>query len=148
MNKFFSQLQSREVNLLIVTAILVAISLVGFITLNIFNQYNFSVKNLDKEKSNYNYVYLRASILNNSEKGKVIDLLLLKTISSELNLSELIKNLDIKKDNDITEITFTTFSIGSSVQFIDEISNKTDLEIIGIDYLNKNNVIQVKVTSN
>tara|TARA_B100000767_G_C19609021_1_gene469043 strand:- start:422 stop:868 length:447 start_codon:yes stop_codon:yes gene_type:complete len=148
MNKFFSQLQSREVNLLIVTAILLAISLVGFITLNIFNQYNFSVKNLDKEKSNYNYVYLRASILNNSEKGKVIDLLLLKTISSELNLSELIKNLDIKKDNDITEITFTTFSIGSSVQFIDEISNKTDLEIIGIDYLNKNNVIQVKVTSN
>ena len=148
MNKFFSQLQSREVNLLIVTAILLAISLVGFITLNIFNQYNFSVKNLDKEKSDYNYVYLRASILNNPEKMKGIDLLLLKAISSELNLSELIKNLDIKKDNDITKITFTTFSIGSSVQFIDEISKKTDLEIIGIDYLNKNNAIQVKVTLN
>ena len=42
------------------------------------------------------------------------------------------------------EIVFTTPNISKSIKFIEQVSNKTNLQVSNIDYLNKNQAIQVK----
>ena len=143
MNNFFNRLESREANLIILSMSILFIFLVGLGASNTYNKYSFSVKNLAKEKADYDYVYSKASALNYEESSKDINLKLLDSIIA-LNQFKDIEALDLINTEIGFEIVFTTSNISSSIKFIEQVSNKTNLQVFNIDYLNKNQAIQVK----
>ena len=143
MNNFFNRLESREANLIILSMSILSIFLVGLGASNTYNKYSFSVKNLAKEKADYDYVYSKASALNYEESSKDINLKLLDSIIA-LNQFKDIEALDLINSKIGVEIVFTTSNIGTSIKFIEQVSNKTNLQVSNIDYLNKNQAIQVK----
>ena len=143
MNNFFNRLESREANLIILSMSILFIFLVGLGASNTYNKYSFSVKNLAKEKADYDYVYSKASALNYEESSKDINLKLLDSIIA-LNQFKDIEALDLINTEIGAEIVFTTSNISSSIKFIEQVSNKTNLQVSNIDYLNKNQAIQVK----
>ena len=143
MNNFFNRLESREANLIILSMSILFIFLVGLGASNTYNKYSFSVKNLAKEKADYDYVYSKASALNYEESFKDINLKLLDSIIA-LNQFKDIEALDLINTEIGAEIVFTTSNISSSIKFIEQVSNKTNLQVFNIDYLNKNQAIQVK----
>ena len=143
MNNFFNRLESREANLIILSMSILFIFLVGLGASNTYNKYSFSVKNLAKEKADYDYVYSKASALNYEESSKDINLKLLDSIIA-LNQFKDIEALDLINTEMGVEIVFTTPNISTSIKFIEQVSNKTNLQVSNIDYLNKNQAIQVK----
>ena len=143
MNNFFNRLESREANLIILSMSILFIFLIGLGASNTYNKYSFSVKNLAKEKADYDYVYSKASALNYEESSKDINLKLLDSIIA-LNQFKDIEALDLINTEIGVEIVFTTSNISSSIKFIEQVSNKTNLQVFNIDYLNKNQAIQVK----
>ena len=143
MNNFFNRLESREANLIILSMSILSIFLVGLGASNTYNKYSFSVKNLAKEKADYDYVYSKASALNYEESSKDINLKLLDSIIA-LNQFKDIEALDLINTEIGVEIVFTTSNISKSIKFIEQVSNKTNLQVSNIDYLNKNQAIQVK----
>ncbi len=143
MNNFFNRLESREANLIILSMSILFIFLVGLGASNTYNKYSFSVKNLAKEKADYDYVYSKASALNYEESSKDINLKLLDSIIA-LNQFKDIEALDLINTEIGVEIVFTTSNISTSIKFIEQVSNKTNLQVSNIDYLNKNQAIQVK----
>lgn len=143
MNNFFNRLESREANLIILSMSILFIFLIGLGVSNTYNKYSFSVKNLAKEKADYDYVYSKASALNYEESFKDINLKLLDSIIA-LNQFKDIEALDLINSKIGVEIVFTTSNIGTSIKFIEQVSNKTNLQVSNIDYLNKNQAIQVK----
>lgn len=143
MNNFFNRLESREANLIILSMSILFIFLVGLGASNTYNKYSFSVKNLAKEKADYDYVYSKASALNYEESSKDINLKLLDSIIA-LNQFKDIEALDLINTEIGVEIVFTTSNISTSIKFIEQVSNKTNLQVFNIDYLNKNQAIQVK----
>jgi hypothetical protein len=143
MNNFFNRLESREANLIILSMSILFIFLVGLGASNTYNKYSFSVKNLAKEKADYDYVYSKASALNYEESSKDINLKLLDSIIA-LNQFKDIEALDLINTEMGVEIVFTTPNISKSIKFIEQVSNKTNLQVSNIDYLNKNQAIQVK----
>ena len=143
MNNFFNRLESREANLIILSMSILFIFLIGLGVSNTYNKYSFSVKNLAKEKADYDYVYSKASALNYEESFKDINLKLLDSIIA-LNQFKDIEALDLINTEIGAEIVFTTSNISSSIKFIEQVSNKTNLQVSNIDYLNKNQAIQVK----
>ena len=143
MNNFFNRLESREANLIILSMSILFIFLIGLGVSNTYNKYSFSVKNLAKEKADYDYVYSKASALNYEESFKDINLKLLDSIIA-LNQLKDIEALDLINSKIGVEIVFTTSNIGTSIKFIEQVSNKTNLQVSNIDYLNKNQAIQVK----
>ena len=143
MNNFFNRLESREANLIILSMSILFIFLIGLGASNTYNKYSFSVKNLAKEKADYDYVYSKASALNYEESSKDINLKLLDSIIA-LNQFKDIEALDLINTEMGVEIVFTTPNISKSIKFIEQVSNKTNLQVSNIDYLNKNQAIQVK----
>ena len=143
MNNFFNRLESREANLIILSMSILFIFLIGLGASNTYNKYSFSVKNLAKEKADYDYVYSKASALNYEESSKDINLKLLDSIIA-LNQFKDIEALDLINTEMGVEIVFTTPNISTSIKFIEQVSNKTNLQVSNIDYLNKNQAIQVK----
>tara|TARA_B100000768_G_scaffold181211_2_gene203345 strand:- start:3752 stop:4195 length:444 start_codon:yes stop_codon:yes gene_type:complete len=143
MNNFFNRLESREANLIILSMFILFIFLVGLGASNTYNKYSFSVKSLAKEKADYDYVYSKASALNYEESTKDINLKLLDSIIA-LNQFKDIEPLDLINTELGVEIVFTTSNIRTSINFIEQVSNKTNLQVYNIDYLNKNQAIQVK----
>ena len=143
MNNFFNRLETREANLIILSMSILFIFLIGLGASNIYNKYSFSVKNLAKEKADYDYVYSKASALNYEESSKDINLKLLDSIIA-LNQFKDIEALDLINTEIGVEIVFTTSNISTSIKFIEQVSNKTNLQVSNIDYLNKNQAIQVK----
>ena len=143
MNNFFNRLETREANLIILSMSILFIFLIGLGVSNTYNKYSFSVKNLAKEKADYDYVYSKASALNYEESFKDINLKLLDSIIA-LNQFKDIEALDLINTEMGVEIVFTTPNISKSIKFIEQVSNKTNLQVSNIDYLNKNQAIQVK----
>ena len=143
MNNFFNRLETREANLIILSMSILFIFLIGLGVSNTYNKYSFSVKNLAKEKADYDYVYSKASALNYEESFKDINLKLLDSIIA-LNQFKDIEALDLINSKIGVEIVFTTSNISTSIKFIEQVSNKTNLQVSNIDYLNKNQAIQVK----
>ena len=94
MNNFFNRLESREASLIILSMSILFIFLIGLGASNTYNKYSFSVKNLAKEKADYDYVYSKASALNYEESFKDINLKLLDTIIA-LNQFNDIEALDL-----------------------------------------------------
>ncbi|MDA8933815.1 hypothetical protein N9731_01195 [Gammaproteobacteria bacterium] len=134
MNNFINNLQKRE------RALLSALLLIIFVVVIIFGvsfyitKHSISVKNLNKAKSNYEYVYSKALIL---ERAIIFEDLTKEAIYILLNKSGLDKSIteiEIAKSNLSTLVTFKTLSLKDGVNFSEDIANNTKMNLKKITY--------------
>ena len=134
MNNFINNLQKRErallsALLLIIFAVVIIFGVSFYIT-----KHSISVKNLNKAKSNYEYVYSKALIL---ERAIIFEDLTKEAIYILLNKSGLDKSIteiEIAKSNLSTLVTFKTLSLKDGVNFSEDIANNTKMNLKKITY--------------
>ena len=134
MNNFINNLQKRE------RALLSALLLIIFVVVIIFGvsfyitKHSISVKNLNKAKSNYEYVYSKALIL---ERAIIFEDLTKEAIYILLNKSGLDKSIteiEIAKSDLSTLVMFKTLSFKDGVNFSEDIANNTKMNLKKITY--------------
>ena len=134
MNNFINNLQKRErallsALLLIIFAVVIIFGVSFYIT-----KHSISVKNLNKAKSNYEYVYSKALIL---ERAIIFEDLTKEAIYILLNKSGLDKSIteiEIAKSDLSTLVMFKTLSLKDGVNFSEDIANNTKMNLKKITY--------------
>lgn len=105
MNNFLSSLNNRERNLVLATLLMVVTLILFFIFTNTIQSLNFSSKKLEKAKSDYEYVVLKAQQLSNSFINQSNDPAEIKSfIDNSIDLD--IKNLEVDNIDNYLKISF------------------------------------------
>ena len=121
MNNFLNNLNNREKNL-ILGALLMVITLILFIiSSNTIQSLNLSSKKLEKAKSDYEYVALKAQQLSNSLFNQSNDPAEIESfIDNTIDLD--IKNLEVDYINNYLKISFETKNLQESFYVSDKIA--------------------------
>jgi hypothetical protein len=134
MNNFINNLQKRERALLSALLLIIFVVVIIFGVSSYITKHSISVKNLNKAKSNYEYVYSKALIL---ERAIIFEDLTKEAIYILLNKSGLDKSIteiEIAKSNLSTLVTFKTLSLKDGVNFSEDIANNTKINLKKITY--------------
>ena len=133
MNNFLNNLNTREKNLILIALFLIAIAALFFLINNTFTNLNFSSKQLDKAKSDYEYVVSKAELLSNntiSQSSNVDDI----EVFIDNLLPETISDLVIVEKDSSLIVSFKTNNLKESISFSDEIAFKLGRELNNISY--------------
>lgn len=133
MNNFLNNLNNREKKLIMAALLIVFIFVIFMISNNVLSALNLSNKKLFKAKDDYEYVFLKVEILNqavtNSQSNiEDINLFLKNERSSIVFESEIIR------DSDGVKVIFLTNNLKDSISVSNEISNKLNMKLQGVDY--------------
>ena len=121
MNNFLSSLNNRERNLVLATLLMVVTLILFFIFTNTIQSLNFSSKKLEKAKSDYEYVALKAQQLSNSFINQSNDPAEIKSfIDNSIDLD--IKNLEVDNIDNYLKISFETKNLQESFSVSDKIA--------------------------
>ncbi|MDB4243904.1 hypothetical protein N9840_00785 [Gammaproteobacteria bacterium] len=134
MNNFINNLQKRERALLSALLLIIFLVVIIFGVSSYITKHSISVKNLNKAKSNYEYVYSKALIL---ERAIIFEDLTKEAIYILLNKSGLDKSIteiEIAKSNLSTLVMFKTLSFKDGVNFSEDIANNTKMNLKKITY--------------
>ena len=149
MINFIKELQPREIKLIIIAVASVALLLILFAINNIYSRYDSSLKNLNKAKSDYEYVFKKGKALSSSiSVNTVIDKFIIDEIVISKSLTNIISNIEISINKEITEISFNSSDLQSSLALIEAVSNRTVLNLSNINYINNKNDISVSFILN
>ena len=149
MINFIKELQPREIKLIIIAVASVALLLILFAINNIYSRYDSSLKNLNKAKSDYEYVFEKGKALSSSiSVNTVIDKSIIDEIVISKSLTNIISNIEISINKEITEISFNSSDLQSSLALIEAVSNRTVLNLSNINYINNKNDISVSFILN
>ena len=149
MINFIKELQPREVKLILIAIASVVFLLILFAFNNLYSRYDSSLKNLDKAKSDYEYVFERGSILSEQvSKSQIIDKSILESIVESKGLTSNISNVEIIVNNEQTTISFNSSDLPSSIIFIEAVSNQIRLNLSSINYINNESDISVSFILN
>ena len=149
MINFIKELQPREVKLILIAVASVVFLLILFAFNNLYSRYDSSLKNLDKAKSEYEYVFERGSILSEPvSKSQIIDKSILESIVESKGLTNNISNIEISVNNEQTTISFNSLDLPSSINFIEAVSNQIRLNLSSINYINNKSDISVSFILN
>jgi hypothetical protein len=133
MNNFLNNLNNREKKLIMAALLIVFIFVIFMISNNVLSALNLSNKKLFKAKNDYEYVFSKVEILNqavtNSQSNiEDINLFLKNERSSIVFESEIIR------DSDGVKVIFLTNNLKDSISVSNEISNKLNMKLQGVDY--------------
>ena len=121
MNNFLNSLNNRERNLVLATLLMVVTLILFFIFTNTIQSLNFSSKKLEKAKSDYEYVVLKAQQLTNSFINQSNDPAEIKSfIDNSIDLD--IKNLEVDNIDNYLKISFETKNLQESFSVSDKIA--------------------------
>jgi len=149
MINFIKELQPREIKLIIIAVASVALLLILFAINNIYSRYDSSLKNLNKAKSDYEYVFKKGKALSSSiSVNTLIDKSIIDEIVISKSLTNIISNIEISINKEITEISFNSSDLQSSLALIEAVSNRTVLNLSNINYINNKNDISVSFILN
>lgn len=149
MINFIKELQPREIKLILIAAASVALLLILFAINNIYSRYDSSLKNLNKAKSDYEYVFKKGKALSSSiSVNTLIDKSIIDEIVISKSLTNIISNIEISINKEITEISFNSSDLQSSLALIEAVSNRTVLDLSNINYINNKNDISVSFILN
>ena len=133
MNSFLDNLNTREKNLIFAALFLVIIAILFISIRSTVENLNFSSKQLEKAKSDYEYVVAKAELLSNT------------TISNSSNTEEIESFIDnlfpesisdlviVEKDSSLI-VSFKTNNLKESISISDEIAFKLGRELNNISY--------------
>ena len=138
MNNFLNSLNNRERNLVLSTLLMVVTLILFFIFTNTFQSLNFSSKKLEKAKSDYEYVVLKAQQLSNSFINQSNDPAEIKSfIDNSIDLD--IKNLQVDNIDNYLKISFETKNLQESFSVSDKIAFMLEKDFSKVTYSKNEN---------
>jgi len=133
MNNFLNNLNTREKNLIFIALLLIAIAALFFLINNTFTNLNFSSKQLDKAKSDYEYVVSKAELLSNNAITQSSNIEEIELFIGNL-LPESISDLMIVEEDSSLIVSFKTNNLKESISISDEIAFRLGRELNNISY--------------
>ena len=138
MNNFLNSLNNRERNLVLATLLMVVTLILFFIFTNTIQSLNFSSKKLEKAKSDYEYVVLKAQQLSNSFINQSNDPAEIKSfIDNSIDLD--IKNLEVDNIDNYLKISFETKNLQESFSVSDKIAFILEKDFSKVNYSKNEN---------
>ena len=149
MINLFKNLQAREIRLIVIAFVLLLILAISFSVSNLYSTYNFSLKKVSKEKSDYEYVYERAQLLNEPILPKtIIESRIAFIIKVNSQLNEDITNVILSQKGIDTNLSFTATNLKSSIIFIEKVNDSSSLSPKNINYKLNDQSIRASVKFN
>ena len=133
MSNFLNNLNTREKNLIFIALFLVAVAALFFVINNTVTNLNFSSKQLDKAKSDYEYVVSKAELLSNNAISQSSDTEDIELFIGNL-LQESISDLVIFEEDSFLIVSFKTNNLKESISISDEIAFRLGRELNNISY--------------
>ena len=133
MNSFLDNLNTREKNLIFVALFLVIIAVLFISIRSTVENLNFSSKQLEKAKSDYEYVVAKAELLSNTTISKSSNTEEIESFIDNL-LPEYVSDLVIVKKDSSLIVSFKTNNLKESISISDEIAFKLGRELNNISY--------------
>jgi hypothetical protein len=148
MNNFLTNLETRERRLIFIAIGLILSMSVIFGINSFLNKYSTSVKNLNKAKSDYEYVHLKALVLERPAISGYITNESLKTLLKKKNLLSTISNISISNDESSATIKFNTTNLKDAVSFSEDIANNNSMKLSKIIYTSSQDKIEFELILN
>jgi hypothetical protein len=133
MNSFLDNLNTREKNLIFAALFLVIIALLFISIRSTVENLNFSSKQLEKAKSDYEYVVAKAELLSNTTISKSSNTEEIESFIDNL-FPESISDLVIVEEGSSLIVSFKTNNLKESISISDEIAFKLGRELNNISY--------------
>ena len=145
---FYKNLQDREKKLLFISFILIILLILYFMFSSLYMNYSRSSLNLEKAKSDYDYVFNKVRNLQNSYDKKVLDESIIGNLILKNNFEDKIDNLKISSVDTLIYVSFTSTNINDAVSVSEKLINGSLNEISRIRYQRSNNKINVQLIFN
>ena len=133
MNNFFGNLNTREKNLILAASFLIATVIVFLTINNTMQNLSFSSKRLEKAKTDYEYVAIKAQQLSNALINQSNDPTEIKSfLDNSIDLD--IKNLKVANIENYLKISFETINLKESISIADEITSILNKDFSKVAY--------------
>jgi hypothetical protein len=133
MNSFLDNLNTREKNLIFAALFLVIIALLFISIRSTVENLNFSSKQLEKAKSDYEYVVAKAELLSNTTISKSTNTEEIESFIDNLFPESISDLVIVEKDSSLI-VSFKTNNLKESISMSDEIAFKLGRELNNISY--------------
>ena len=133
MNSFLDNLNTREKNLIFAALFLVIIAVFFISIRSTVENLNFSSKQLEKAKSDYEYLVAKAELLSNTTISKSSNTEEIESFIDNLFPESISDLVIVKKDSSLI-VSFKTNNLKESISISDEIAFKLGRELNNISY--------------
>jgi len=144
MNSFLTGLKTRELYILSGALILLLLSLFSFLLINLYNSYSLSLKNLNKEKIDYEYVYAQSKVLTQIPKSVVVN----KDLVNELvenGIYSNVSNIVVDQVENKTIVLFSSPDIQNILLLVEELINSSSMNVESIEFINLGTTFKTEV---
>ena len=144
MNSFLTGLKTREIYILSGALILLLLSLFSFLLINLYNSYSLSLKNLNKEKIDYEYVYAQSKVLTQIPKSVVVN----KDLVNELvenGIYSNVTNIVVDQVENKTIVLFSSPDIQNILLLVEELINSSSMNVESIEFINLGTTFKTEV---
>ena len=145
---FYNDLQEREKNLLFISFVLIISLVLYFIFSSVYSNYTRSSLNLEKAKSDYEYVLNKIQRIQNSYDKNVLDKNVITKLISSNNFENKVNNLQISSTDKLIYVTFTTSNINDAVSVTEKLMNGSLNQISNIRYQQSDKQINTQLIFN
>ena len=144
----YQNLQEREKKLVLISIILIILLIFYFSFMNIYSSYNRSSLNLEKAKSDYEYVYKKVKLFESSFNKKILSSDNIERILIDNNLQDKITDISVIEKNSLTYINFLSSNINDAVTLSEKLINSSKNQITNIKYQNFNGKVITELIFN
>lgn len=137
MNSLLTKFKNRELQLIVVAIIMLILFLLSLFVLNSYKKYSLSIKNLNKEKMDYEYVFKQAKSLTQSVKFEVLDAQTVNNIIAN-NMYNGITDLAVKTNDNKVIIMFSSSNVATSSELVEKLVNISLMNVQSIEFTNNN----------
>ena len=145
---FYKNLQDREKKLLSISLLLIITLILFFIFSSVYKNFTRSSLNLEKAKSDYEYVYSKVQRAQSSLDKKVLDINVIKKLISKNNLDSQINDLQISSVDSSISLTFSSLNYNDAVLISELIINNSQNKITNIKFQKIENKINTQLSFN
>jgi hypothetical protein len=137
MNSLLTKFKNRELQLIVVAIIMLILFLLSLFVLNSYKKYNLSIKNLNKEKMDYEYVFKQAKSLTQSVKFEVLDAQTVNNIIAT-NMYNGITDIAVKTNDNKIIVMFSSSNVATSSELVEKLVNISLMNVQSIEFTNNN----------
>jgi len=145
---FYKNLQDREKKLLFISFILIILLILYFMFSGFYKNYARSSLNLEKAKSDYEYVFNKVRSLQNSFDKKVLDKNIIDNLILKNNLEDKIHDLKFSSVDALTYVSFSSSNINDAIYVSEKLINRSLNEISSIRYQQSDGQINTQLIFN
>jgi hypothetical protein len=137
MNSLLTKFKNRELQLIVVAIIMLILFLLSLFVLNSYKKYSLSIKNLNKEKMDYEYVFKQAKSLTQSVKFEVLDAQTVNNIIAT-NMYNGITDIAVKTNDNKIIVMFSSSNVATSSELVEKLVNISLMNVQSIEFTNNN----------